>query len=792
MKSRCHLHSEIEGRGRAMLQPTQFNIMPAPRMLERLGDIPLEQFRCVAELIDNSVDAFLDAIHSGHRFEQCEIKVMLPTTDHAEACITIQDNGVGMSAEHLERAVRAGWSSNETNDHLGLFGMGFNLATARLGLVTEVYTTRAGDDRWIGVRIDFRELSSQNNFLAPGLVRAKSDPAAHGTEIRIRRLRLTQRAFFARAQNIQNVRNELARIYAPLLLGTVHPFQMEVNRAPIVPRGHCHWDERRTVAVERLGHVHAVERFDFPLSPRHYCPECLLTFDGDQACPQCGQSENIREVQRRVYGWVGVQRFIHADKFGIDLVRNGRVIESLNKDLFVWSGDGRSEQEYPVDDQRNRGRIIGVVHIDHGAVSFTKDRFERDDPAWAEMVSLVRGDGPLHPNKARKLGYTPSQAPLYRLFQAFRRNEPKPPTPWAQVLAVKDYKLAAAMAELFFQGDPDYQSDEKWYDLVERQDRERNAAAAARGDPDGIPPDFLEPDDHNADRTGKDVGRTRLGLVKPGASRALSQRKSLSELSGKYQHRLVSMDFGVAAFSVAADDPDLPAYAPWALVASTMSPGDHLYLVNIGHPVFRSMTMTPLDGLLTDLAVKTHAFLMDEQRHHLTFAQILADFRLAYAMEQALEYVPLVSRTKDALRSIAVSIATHVRSKELAELFGELDQDERDIIRRRAAEIGVSDTVDFVDNGEFLAYADYETVRFFVGRHPELYFDGKYWNRPYAGINLGSNRVDNAARQALSEQFDSYLADALWLASKAPLDLARQDHNALKRAALSLRLLQPG
>jgi hypothetical protein len=304
------------------------------------------------------------------------------------------------------------------------------------------------------------------------------------------------------------------------------------------------------------------------------------------------------------------------------------------------------------------------------------------------------------------------------------------------------------------------------------------------------PPAFLERD-ASAARRDKDSSRVRLEVVTEGQPRAPTHRRTLPELSGKYHHRLVEMDFGIAAYSVTADDPDLPTDTPWTLIASVMSPGDHLFLVDLGHHIFRSMTLTALDSLLTELAMKTYTFLEQQQRHHVTFAKVLADFRMAYGGENALEYAQLVSSARETFHAIAVSIAGQVNDSELADLFDELDQNERDTIRKRAAEIGLYDTADFVGNGQFLGYADHETVRFFVGRHPEMFFDGNYWLRPYAGLNLGSDKANNAARQALSEQFDSYLADATWLASKSPLDLARQDRNALMRAALSLRLLTP-
>ena len=73
----------------------------------------------------------------------------------------------------VERAVRAGYSGNNSVDKLGLFGMGFNVATARLGNRTEVWTTRPDDEHWWGVRIDFDEMEKSETFQVPALTRAK-------------------------------------------------------------------------------------------------------------------------------------------------------------------------------------------------------------------------------------------------------------------------------------------------------------------------------------------------------------------------------------------------------------------------------------------------------------------------------------------------------------------------------------------------------------------------------------------------------------------------------------------
>ena len=60
--------------------------------------------------------------------------------------------------------------------------MGFNIATARLGSVTEVWTTRQGDTEWHGLEIDFEKLRQQKHFKTPHIVRPKADVDQHGTD----------------------------------------------------------------------------------------------------------------------------------------------------------------------------------------------------------------------------------------------------------------------------------------------------------------------------------------------------------------------------------------------------------------------------------------------------------------------------------------------------------------------------------------------------------------------------------------------------------------------------------
>src|ERR1700731_4229748 len=164
-------------------QDQEFDLQPDPRILPMLGEINLAQWRCLAEFIDNSVDAFLEAKNSGKAVPNPEIHISVPTSDSPGGRVVARDNGTGMDAATLQKAVRAGWTGRDPMNNLGMFGMGFNIATARLGIVTQVWTTREGDNEWCGLEIDFDSLIRQRHFRTPKLTRPKSEPHEHGTEI---------------------------------------------------------------------------------------------------------------------------------------------------------------------------------------------------------------------------------------------------------------------------------------------------------------------------------------------------------------------------------------------------------------------------------------------------------------------------------------------------------------------------------------------------------------------------------------------------------------------------------
>ena len=140
------------------------DITPSPRVLRMLGEIPFQTWQCIAELVDNSIDAFLSSSSLEEREDKIAVTWSSDTVGATDRTIEISDNAGGMSIDQLQNAVRAGYTSNDPIGNLGLFGMGFNIATARLGEETTIMSTRSGDADWVGVKIDFQKLIDSKVF----------------------------------------------------------------------------------------------------------------------------------------------------------------------------------------------------------------------------------------------------------------------------------------------------------------------------------------------------------------------------------------------------------------------------------------------------------------------------------------------------------------------------------------------------------------------------------------------------------------------------------------------------
>ncbi len=763
----------------------EFDLNPHPRILPMLGEINLKQWQCISELVDNSIDGFLSTQREGPPIDRPEIHVSLASRVARDARITVLDNGPGMDPDRLENAVRAGWTGNDPVSNLGMFGMGFNIATARLGGLTRVWSTRAGAPAWYGLEIDFERLMRQRHFRTPMLSRPKADREVHGTEVSIERLKPEQGQWFASAANRAKIKAQLERVYSSMLRtpGTPLTIRIIINNNSLHGRQHCVWggpgNPERIVNHARFGDISAYQVVDTELPPRPFCARCWQWLGPDEAaCPSCEAADSVMVRQRRVRGWLGLQRYYDENEYGVDLLRHGRKIEIANKDLFLWDNGQWLEREYPIDDPRNRGRIVGEIHIDHCRVHYTKDQFDRNDPAWEEMRRIIRSEGPLRPDKAAERGYGANGSPLFRLFQAFRRNSPKPKQAgcYKNLLLVPDNDRAREMADRFHDGEAAFQTDAKWFELVEEADNALLVGEGAGGD-GGV---LGGPVGGGATGGGIEIGEQGEAPPQP-------PRAPIPSLTREYRDDTTEQRWEVRASSVQVADTDLGGpEVPWRLMRTTA--GTYDFLVNVDHPVFGSATMTPLDALLAELAWSAMDFIRG-QRPQVRFASVLAGLRERYAATMNLDPVVLSADAVATLRSLARSASENVEPGDAEALYQELSMSEKSAVLRRIHAVAGTQAARLLADGRFLEYAPKEAVLGFFERHPELFFDGRYWDTAYAALDLGDPALTEEARAEVLRRYYSLLVDAVWLADQDADDLASAGRTRLLRAALALELL---
>ncbi|EYR65228.1 hypothetical protein N866_00135 [Actinotalea ferrariae CF5-4] len=532
------------------------DLTPSPRILEMIAEVDLDIYQCLAELIDNSFDE-LQRAREEDPSQEYRVDVSIPTQASASRAseIIMSDTGRGMSQDQMRTALRAGSSGNSMFGSLGLFGMGFNVATARLGQITEVRTGRAGDDTWSIATIDLAAMQRQDTFTVP-LHHEPKDRSEHGTVITVSTLKPDIVAKLQRPSEVTKTKRMLGRIYSFILRDPKrHTFSgseiagglglpLYLNGNPVKPVLPCIWDPERTVTY-RGQDVTAVQVIDVPLTDAYACMTCGHWHANPRdECVLCGSTQVVQR-ERQIKGWLGIQRYNHNSDFGISFLRHGRAITYQDKDLFQWLDEDTPTAEYPV--EIGGGRIVGEIHLDHAPVNFRKTDFAKDQVAWTVMRDRVRGEGPLRPQKAQELGMPANESPLARLFNAFRRNDPglKNLVPGNGKAAL--HELARKWAEEFRKEVPGYETDQKWYDAAKQHDDIVNGvhdpAAEGEAESDWLAEEGLEhlDTDHDTSRDdapdgeGPDESRppSPPETVEERFARYLASARPLSDLEGK-------------------------------------------------------------------------------------------------------------------------------------------------------------------------------------------------------------------------------------------------------------------
>jgi hypothetical protein len=794
-----------------MRNMNSLDITPTPRILRTLGEIPFQTWQCIAELIDNSIDAFLSDKTATPK--EVERKIVITWASDSVAAddrtIEVSDNACGMSIEQLQNAVRAGYSSNNPIGNLGLFGIGFNISTARLGEVTTIMSTRSGDAEWVGIKIDFQKLIDTKRFDAPIIRKTKTDPAECGTKITISRLR---HGILTELPNKENeIRQRLEAVYAPLLNN--QEISIYVKGRQLRPHNFCVWSESRYVRYNEQN-VSARVTIDRNLGDALFdlSRNCYLTSDEAEQYyvdQQEGRDLPSRIVERgkRLTGWLGIQRYADPNDFGIDFIRNGRKILISDKSLFQYENPitGQKELQYPLELGTSvGGRIVGELHVDYLLPTYQKNDFDRSDNSWAQTVEAICGVGPFIPKSRKARGFLEQNpSPLCILVNAFRRVDKGTKCLFAPNDVAKRY------AAEFRKGMRDYLDDILWWKAAQEEDQKQStggARATTAVNKGEMPSDDIEayisgaitsppvqlagvPQTGGLQQSAPPVAQPQpaLASVAPETSKLdelIQRANSVSQLSGR------NYKFG-----------------------NTGSLNVRVYELNRGAIFYRGekkpcffqsdgidcdFVYDPLHPLLTQYPITAKMLLLQYLSEKLKARDSLPDLVSVYAelvettmQEAKIDRQSLQDRASSAFELLRekLTVALKDRASEVVncihESAGEVEETITNLIQSNTVLLAAFQSR--TESGfDAIDVVPPKTLYRLIERFPEDVFDGNVLQTPYTAINLQDEKATRRARDESKDRALSFIKDALRVISGYS---QRVQKNELARASLSVDFL---
>lgn len=739
------------------------DITPTPRVLSILGDIPFSTWQCIAELVDNSLDAFASARRRGIVFDRPKVEVCWSREDvgSSQREISIRDNGTGMDLDTLQNAARAGFSSNDPIHNLGLFGMGFNIATAKLGDETCFLSATREADCWTGIRINFDELQRSGTFLAPVITMPKASRDESGTLILVRRLKdgivaeLSSRA--------SQIRMRLEKAYTPIL--SERNVVIVVQGAVLAPQRLCVWGESRFV-VRKNRRIQAVQRIDkdfgdsfFDEMKNRYLREDEYEGLSDD------ERRNVVRRPRRLTGWLGIQRFCDPSNFGIDFIRNGRKILVGDKSFFQYENPetGTPILEYPIElGTTMGGRIVGELNVDYLIPTYQKNGFDTTDSSWALTRAAVRGLGPFLPKNRSVLGMSDANdSPLGLLVNAYRRLDPG-----TKNLSVEN-SLSKQFHREFLRGNAEYESDEKWFRAAQEHDRD-DGGATELVDHGGMLTDNLA--DYGPDSGGDiphPVSDTLTGgpgsprspaLTTTPRSELLNNSVRCDTLSATYVFDARQGGFEVRAYQVQGIQIKENGVRRPCMTIQDGIEIDFFY--DPSHPLLAEYPVTEKQLLLFALAER---FAVRDRG----LDAMGVFFRLvdAYMDGERINADALRSRAGERLSAIKEMLPEFLcgREREAKEII-EQDVHESEAFMKTLVQGAPSLFGNYIDGAQgahsAFAFVPDVTVARLVKGMPDLFLDGHVFRQPYTTINLSDENMTRRLRATSVSVVVSYLVDA--------------------------------
>lgn len=757
-----------------MFMSETIDLTPSPRVLRMLGEIDFKAWQCLCEIIDNSIDSFITEGTSENLGAKPTVKIKLPGASQNQLepsdILTISDNGMGMTFETLNKSLKAGFSGNNPVDKMGLFGMGFNISTARLGNRTVIKTSTKDSDEFLKVTIDFQELEEKGHFYAPveRIPKKADEKRMHGTTVEITKLRIDHiKPLYQR----KKITQKLGKIYGRII--REQGIKLAYDSHTCKPFKHCVWSDQRSGQTKDRA-VPAIIKIDHVVDEKKYCSTCWVWLnDFETECPSCNESTSVSKRERRIKGWIGLQRYFHADHYGVDLIRNGRVIEELDKSIFYWiNADEEPELEYPIDGHQKLGRIVGELEIDFVKVTHQKDSFDKTTQDWREVLLLIRGDGPIRPQIARNLGYAVNESPLALLFSAFRTAKAGvknlvPQRKNGQAMITDP--VINDLVTRFYEGQTDYQSDEKWWDLIVEVNSNKEPTLD-EADPSGGDP-FSSGGVMEENEPEPDVE------IESEAEQVLSTEPD-NELSKNYTLEL----FKNVSIRVVAEKSLEGSHVNGFTVSLKGVEMFFTYWPNAA--ILQNSLLTPADFLINELAYHFHA-----TAHSEVSTVPITTVELAIREKYFSDLHPTVEEVHRKVRVFKEDLSDHLRSKSgTYEINLSLieDTDLAQIKKRMAQNEYLNDNqVEVaIKSGEFMSYAPFNVLKAIICDNPYLVFDGIFFSQKWDSAELISLVMDMQKNELVS-----LLGDIAWFNDNHSASISGLWRGRVKRLIGSLEIL---
>lgn len=784
------------------------DITPTPRILRTLGEIPFQTWQCFAELIDNAIDAYLSDTDGEETYRRITVSWSTDSVGTTDRTIEITDSAKGMSIDHLQNAVRAGYTSNDPFNNLGLFGVGFNISTARLGEETTIISTRRGDADWVGLKIDFQQLIDSKRFDAPIIRKPKSDPEEHGTKITISRLK--SGILNELSTKEAEIRRQLESVYAPLL--SEKDITITVKGKQLRGRVHCVWSESRYVRYNNQN-VPARISIDLVLGSALFdtAKNRYLTVDETEdyfVAKQAGESvsDTIVEREKRLTGWVGIQRYADPNDYGIDFIRNGRKILISDKSLFQYENPYTLQKnlQYPVELGTSvGGRIIGELNVDYLIPTYQKNDFDRTDESWRQTVETLCGTGPFLPKSRKELGFTePNVSPICLLVNAYRRVDKGTKCLFAPNDLSKQY------AAEFRKNIQSYMDDTKWWKAAQEEDQENRTGGARTTEvntgeaPSDNIDDYLAVGESTTSSESpintQDSGQTPShedASTNVRDSSAISDTSTMGDLllrstpvqqlSGKNYRFGRGYPLTVRAYELTCGEIKYQGTRRACFFQSSGIECDFVY--DPTHPLLAQYPITPQMLLLQYLAEKLKA------RDGLPdIVSIYADL-VSVTMDNAkIDRQSLQDRASSAFDLLREQLHSALKDypedvlKCVHESSGEVEETVNSILQSNPALLTPFQNCEAAGY-DAIEYVPPKTLYRLIDRFPERVFDGKALKTPYIAISLFDENATKRARDDSKDRVLSYIKDALRVVSGYTTQ--RIQKNELTRASFSVDFL---